>query len=344
MLSDNPFNDFDTLEPVNINDGWIISTPTAENINSTELNEIIGDLHNNRKLWQMRSLLVFRNDRLVAETYLKDDNDRSNPRAIWSCTKQIISLLTGVALDQGLLFSVNDPISDYLASELVNHSDKNAITIEDLLTMRSGIGFDETDDASNLIQKKASNTIDYILSLPLINSPGQSYHYNSGDPHLIAASIQNEAAISLEQWADTNLFTALEFENYNWLQYDGYNFGGWGISTTPREIAKIAHLVLNGGVWKAQQLVSSAWIASMTQTQVSENTGDTGSFGYLWGILDKGSVEYPYMAGSGGQYAVVVPHKNMVIVTMSEHDTDGNMELDFYDFMDIVDNIVDISL
>ncbi len=63
MLSDNPFNAFDTLEPVNINDGSIISTPIVENINSIALEGIFADLHNNQELWQMRSLLVFRNDR-----------------------------------------------------------------------------------------------------------------------------------------------------------------------------------------------------------------------------------------------------------------------------------------
>jgi CubicO group peptidase (beta-lactamase class C family) len=343
MMSDNPFMPFDTLEPVNINDGWTISTPAAENINTTALNQIYQDLHSNRELWQMRSLLVFRNDSLVAESYLKDDNDRTNPRAIWSCTKQILSLLTGIAIDSGLLSSVNDPLSAYLSTELTGHSDKSSITIEDLLTMRSGIGFDETNDASNLIQKKPADTIDYILNLPMIKSPGQRFHYNSGDPHLIAASIQNEAGIPLEDWADANLFTDLEFNNYDWIKYDEYNYGGWGISTTPRELAKIAHLVLNNGNWKGQQLVPLAWINSVKLPQVPDLSGSDMEFSYLWSIYHSSTVDYFLMAGSGGQFAVVIPDKNMVIVTMSEHDTDGDLELDIYDFLDIVKSIVDIS-
>jgi len=343
MMSDHPFQDFDTLAPVDLNDGWTISTPSVESIDAAALDQIFQELHNNRELWQMRSLLVFRNDKLVAETYLKDDSDRTTPRAIWSCTKQILSLLTGVAIDKGILTSISDPLSVYLPAELEEHSDKGSITIEDLLTMRSGIGFDETDNASQLIQRNPADTLDYILNIPMFDSPGQTFHYNSGDPHLIAAAIQNEAGMPLEDWADANLFADAGFENYNWIKYDEYNFGGWGISTTPRELGKIAHIVMNNGLWNAQQLVPSAWVTSLKQSQVDDVSTDGKDFGYLWWILDRETVDYPFMAGSGGQFAVIVPDKNLVVLSMSEHDTDGDMELDFNDFMEIVDAIADIS-
>ncbi len=333
----NPFLSFDGIEPVDINDGWDISSPDSENIDNTALTDVYSDIYNNNDLWQLRSLLVFRNGNLVAESYLKDKNDIDDQRPIWSCTKQVLGVLSGLAVEQGVISSINDPISTYLEDELVNHSDKNDITIADILTMRSGIGFDETSDVSTLLQQIPDNTIDFILSLPMIYSSGETFNYNSGEPHLLSACIQNSLDSSLENWADDELFSKIGFSNYSWLEYDGYNFGGYGISTTPRELAKIAQLVLNNGEWNGDQLINSSWINEMVTTKTSTGENSDYSFGYLWWINESENVYF--MAGSGGQYACIIPDKNMIVVATSEYDTDGDLELDFDTFLNIVNKI-----
>lgn len=94
----------------------------------------------NRTSGRFVSPLVFRNGKLVAESYTKEDADRITPRAMWSCTKQVVGLLTGIALEKGLIHSVDDNIGKYLP-ETVDYPDKKDITIEQLLTMRSGIDY-----------------------------------------------------------------------------------------------------------------------------------------------------------------------------------------------------------
>ena len=337
LKEESPFAPFQGIEPKDINDGWAIAKPIDENVDEQALTSIFQDIHDQGELFQLRSLLIFRNNKLIAETYFKAENDISTPKPIWSCTKQIVGALTGIAIENGIIDSINAPISSYLSAELQNHPDKENITISDLLTMRAGIGFDETKDVSALLQQKQENVIDFILEKPLLFSPGQEFSYNSGETHLITASIQNGVGQPLEKWADDVLFSKIRFDNYTWLKYDGYNFGGYGISTTPRELAKIAQLVLNEGNWNGEQLIDSLWIKEMVSTQTVTSSGSDYTFGNLWWVNVPEGIFF--MSGSGGQYAVIVPDKNLLVVAMSEHDTDGDLEIDFNTFLQIVNRI-----
>ena len=337
LTEEDPFLRFRGIEPAPLDDGWALSTPSDQNMDEQQLTAIYRDIVAEGEPWQLRSLLVFRNNSLVAEAYLKDEDDKYFPRPIWSCTKQIVGILTGIAIQNGIINSVDDPISLYLSSELADHPDKSDITVSDLLTMRAGIGFDETKDVSALLQRKPANTIDFILGRPLIYTPGQTFNYNSGETHLITASIQNFVNRPLKDWADEVLFSKIEFRNYTWLEYDGYNFGGYGISTTPRELAKIAQLTLNKGNWKGDQVIDTTWVEEMTTPRINTIDGGQFSFGYLWWINESENIYY--MAGSGGQYACIVPDEKIIVVVTSEYDTDGDLEVDFESFLDIVKKI-----
>jgi CubicO group peptidase (beta-lactamase class C family) len=121
--------DFKTFAPLDIADGWVISTPSAEGIDSLGLVQVYKDVYNHKNSWSLRSFLVFRNGRLIAESYLKDEADRTRYNAVWSCTKQVTGIMTGIALDEGYITSINDSIKDYLGPELANHADKRNITI-----------------------------------------------------------------------------------------------------------------------------------------------------------------------------------------------------------------------
>lgn len=341
LKEESPFVPFPGIEPKNINDGWTISTPSDENFDEQELLSVFKDIHLREDLFQLRSLLVFTNNKIIAEAYFKDENDISIPKPIWSCTKQIVGVLTGIAIGNEDIDSINSPISTYLDTELQNHPDKKDITIANLLTMRAGIAFDETKDVSALLQRTPENTIDFILEKPLLFNPGQEFSYNSGETHLISASIQNSVGQPLEEWANTMLFSKIGFNNYTWLKYDGYNFGGFGISTTPRELAKIAQLVLNDGNWNGEQVVDSIWVNQMVTTQTITNADSDYTFGNLWWINETEGVYF--MAGSGGQYAVVIPEKNTFVVGTAEHDTDNDLEIGFDTFLEIVKRILEAA-
>ncbi len=339
---------FKTYVPANLNDGWELSTPEQEGINGTELQNIYKFYHKSGDLWQVRSLLVFRNNKLVAESYTKNLAEITQSIPIWSCTKQVTGILTGIAIEQGFIDDVNDPIQKYLPEEIVHHPEKGAITIQQLLQMESGIAFENdgfNGESNQLLLEKPSNSLDFILGLSTPYSPGEHFYYKDGDPHIISAVLQHQTGKTMKDWAEQVLFSKLEMKNYDWAVYkDGITMGCFGIMATPREMARIGHLVLNKGYWNGQQIVSSAWIEEMTSLKVpAEKVNNHGnSFGYLWWVDEsRGMV---FMAGHGGQHVFIKPAKNLVIVTTADKTDDyGNFGFTLDKAMDIIDRIDNIT-
>jgi len=347
-LTDDPIKlPFQSYTPPNLGDGWSIAAPDDEGIEEEALKDIYRYVHNDDGIWQIRSLLVFRNNKLVAESYMKDANDRTDPGAVWSCTKQIVGILTGIAVDQGLLLTT-DTISDHLQNvSSSKHSDKKLITIDNLLSMRSGIDFENGGISGNstaLLRQKPSNSLEYVLGLGMDSSPGTRYRYKDGDPHIISAIIQERTGRTMRDWAWDVLFSKIGISRLQWHTYkDGITLGGFGILTTPRELAKIGQLVLNGGMWGGEQIVSSAWVAEMTSSKISENETQENNitFGYLW-WKDTGR-DILMMRGHGGQFVFINKSKNLIVVITSEPNTQDDFELSLNQGLSIYDRINSIS-
>jgi CubicO group peptidase (beta-lactamase class C family) len=324
-----------------MNDGWQISDPTAENIDPAALADIYKDFHADESIWQVRSLLVFRNGKLVAESYTKDDNDIATPRAIWSATKQVVGLLTGIALEKQIIKSINDPISFYL-TETNEFEDKKDIRVEDLLTMRSGISYSndglegQTDD---ILRRLPDKITAFILGRDLTSTPGEKAQYKDCDPQLVSSIIQANCGKSTGIWASEVLFEKLEITNLEWENYkDGITLGGFGILTTPRELAKFGQCVLDSGMWKGIPVVNKDWIKQMTTVRIQDLYGY--QFGYLWWKDESRGMTF--MSGHGGQYVCIIPSKNLIVVMTSEVNTQGEFQFGKEAF-DWVDRIVNIA-
>ena len=287
-------------------------------------------------------MLVFRNGKLIGETYLKDPDDITNRHIIWSCTKQVIGALAGIAIEEGVFENLDDPISKYFDEELVDHQDKAAITIRNLLTMQSGIDYENDGvggETDQLLRQKPDNSVDFVLDRPLINDPGSTFYYKDGDPNLISALIQKAVQMPTDVWADEVLFSKIELSNYNWVRYkDGVTFGGFGIETTPREMAKFALTVADSGNWKGQQVIDSSWIAEMTSSQV--DTGFDYGFGYMWWLDAMRNIYF--MWGHGGQFALIVPSSNLVVIMTSFPNTQGDYQIQADEALLIVDKIISV--
>jgi len=332
---------FVSYQPRQLNDGWTITSPEAENMDITGLTQIYRDFHSN-DLWQVRSMLVFRNGKLVAESYTKDDSDINTPRAVWSETKQVVGLLTGIALEQKMIKDINDPISDYLP-EVEKFQDKKNITIENLLTMRSGINYNNDElsgQSDDILRQLHDKVIDFILSRPMANNPGENAHYKDCDPQLVSAIIQKKCGKPTSEWAKEVLFDKLEIKNLAWISYkDGITLGGFGILTTPRELAKIGQCVLDSGKWKGTTIVNKDWIKKMTTMRVQDMYGY--QFCYLWWKDENRKMTM--MCGHGGQYVCILPEKNLVVVITAEENTQGDSQFRFDDAFKWVDRIVKIA-
>ena len=285
--------------------------------------------------------LVFRNGKLVSEAYLKDELDITNKHILWSCTKQVMGVLTGIALDKGVINNINDPISNYFDTELTNHPDKSTITINNLLTMQSGVDYNNEEQTDEILQNIPENSVDFILNQPINFPQGTAFHYNDGNPHLMSALIQKMTEKPTDEWADEVLFSKIELTNYNWVRYkDGITLGGFGIETTPRELSKIALCVADSGKWKGQQVISENWIKEMVSPQI-QIEGFEYSFGYFWWVDEARKVFF--MWGVGGQFAFIVPAKKLVVVMTSLPNTKGEYEIQADEALLIVDRIIDAS-
>ena len=337
---------FKTYTPPNLGDGWDISSPDAESIDGDVLKNIYQYVHSEDNLWQIRSLLVFRNGKLVAESYMKDNSDRTTPRVIWSCTKQVTGILTGIAVNNDLI-SINDTIQDHLPKYASRYPNKSHITIEHLLTMKSGI--DIALDGSNSLQaefakEKHSSSLDYIFGLGMHSQPGTRYRYNDGDPFILSAIIQAATGKAMRDWGKEVLFDRIGINNLRWLNYkDGITFGGYGIYTTPRELGKFGQLILNDGWWNSKEIVSLDWINLMLTKRVpgTETFNSNMSFGYQWWIeTDR---DLYIMWGYGGQLVLINKHKDLIVVVTGENRLSGDFNMSLPDVLAVYDRINSIA-
>ena len=262
---------------------------------------------------------------------------------MWSATKGFIAILTGIAVDKNLI-SIEDKISDFFENA---PSNKKEITMENLLTMKSGINYRNegyNGDDGKLFREIPSNSIDFVLGLNMHASPGTTFRYKNSDPHLISGIIQEKTGITTRDWAKEVLFNKIEITRLEWRTYkDGVTFGGFGILTTPREMGKIGQLVANGGIWNGEQIVSKNWIDEMILAKVSaEEVRIFGlAFGYQWWVDAERDVFFTM--GHGGQFIIVNKDKNLTIVITSEQHPAFEFGLLPNDVISIYDRISNIT-
>jgi len=329
---------FESFTPVYLGDGWEIAEPSEAGMDCKVLEDVYRYVHKDANLWQIRSLLVFRNNKLVAESYMKNRNDRNNLHAIWSCTKQVIGILTGMAIERNLI-SLEDKISDFFPNA---PSNKKEITIENLLMMTSGIDYENSGARGGdalLSQEVPSSIVDFILDMGMHASVGTTYRYKNSDPHLLSAIIQQRVGKTTRDWAKEVLFDKIGITRLEWRNYkDGITFGGYGISTTPREMGKFGQLIANNGIWNGEQIISKNWIDEMTSSKVSADEVKYFdlTWGYQWWKEPKRNVFI--MMGHGGQLVFINRDKNLVVVMTSEK-PDGKHSLPVNSALSIVDRI-----
>jgi CubicO group peptidase (beta-lactamase class C family) len=328
---------FRSMEPKDIGDGLTISDPAKEGMDPEKLESVYKDVFSDENLWSLRSLLVFRNGNLISEAYPKDGNDITNKHIIWSCTKQVMGVLTGIAIDRGLIESENDPLSDYFDDELTDPL-QGSITIRDLLAMQSGIDYDNEVQTDEILRQVPDNCVEYVFNRPVVSTPGTGFHYNDGNPLILSALIQKLTGSPADIFAPEARFLKIGLTNYNWVRYkDGVSLGGFGIETTPRELSKVALCVADGGLWKGEEVISSEWIGKMTSLQVSVPDFEY-DFGYLWWIDESRGIYF--MWGVGGQFAFVVPDQQLLVVMTSFPNTSGEYEIQANEGLDLVDRII----
>ena len=207
--------------------------------------------------------------------------------------------------------------------------------------MQSGNDYDNDGvggETDKVLRQIPDDITEFVLSRPMRTTPGTEFNYNDGDPQLMSAIIQNATGLPTDDWAHEVLFSRIGVSNYNWVRYkDGTSLGGFGIETTPREMAKIAMCVADSGRAGGHQVISSNWIRDMLSVQV-EIPDASYLFGYYWWLDTSRNIQF--MWGHGGQFAFIAPDHQLIVVMSSIPNTQGDYQIQADEVLPVVDEII----
>lgn len=336
-LKDDPFKiPYDGFQPIHQNDDWIISTPENEQMDSALIDKAYQLIYDDNRFTMARSLLIIRNGKLVAEAYPHDLGDIDRIANIQSMTKSFTAVLTGIALEQNLLDSVNQTLCSIYPEEFTNNPEKQNITLRHALTMTTGIDFNNDEDTKSLYETTGSS-VAFVLAQPKKYEPGIVFHYHDGAPQLVSAAVQKRCGKPFSEFADQYLFQPLNITEWKWeAANDGNTFGAFSLYLKPRDLGKFGQLLIQNGEWNEQQIVDSSWIAEATQQHVISSSGGSPYGYYFWIYPVYGGY---FCDGHGGQRIMVFPEKNLVIVYTAWGYTSG----DYFDYFNEVADLISNS-
>lgn len=299
-------------------DGWRTSTPEEQGMNSTKLEDLIEYLDESA-LYPL-SLVIVRNGYIVFEEYLSTSVNVNTTMDIFSCTLSIVSALVGIAIDHESIESVDVPILDFFPDREIgtDASRKETITIEHLLTMTSGLSWEENTDPVSM--KNTDDWIQYVLDRPMLHDAGSTYEYNSGGVHLLSAILQSVSGMNTSDMAYQYLFEPMGITDYEWdSDPQGITDGTGACTLSTRDMAKFGYLYLNNGTWDTEQLVPKEWV--IASQQALESVNSIKDYGYLWWIYR--GVEAYNAVGFWARVISVIPEYDIVAV-VTGFDNYGN--------------------
>jgi CubicO group peptidase (beta-lactamase class C family) len=271
---------------------------------------------------KMHSLIVAKDGRLVIEEYF-GDQDADTPHDLRSVTKSITSILMGIAIDQGFVKSLDDPFQSYIP-QLVPRKNRDSrkaqITIRHLITMTSGLDCNDWDSRSEGQEDRVYRQRDWLqtfVDLPMRHEPGTEAAYCTMGQVLATEIISLTSGMPIDEFANRNLFGPLGITNVYWDHPSSIATlqSGNRLNMTPRDMAKIGQLMLDGGVWNGERIVSEEWVHESTSVKTSITGMD---YGLLWWRIPiqvgDDVVVMTAATGNGGQYIFIVPEMDLVAV------------------------------
>jgi CubicO group peptidase (beta-lactamase class C family) len=241
--------------------------------------------------------------------------------SLQSVTKSIAATVIGVALGRGDIGSLDRPLLSFFTSYDTTKVDPRLrrATLDDLLTMRTGIEWHEGDrplDATNTtIQlEQSQDWIQFTLDQPMDADPGAKWVYNSGGSHLMSGVIRAATGRFIDDYATEHLFRPLGILDFHWKKTPkGYPDTEGGLYLGAEDLAKIGYLYLHDSVWNGRRLMPEGWVATATRRHVT-GVGGGWDYGYQWWITSRNGVDVWAGRGFGGQLLIVVPDRQVVAV------------------------------
>ena len=322
-----PTGSYSYRTPLQVEGGWEVSTLQEAGIDTSMLEEMMNAIHENYDY--MHSILIVKGGKLVFEEYT-NGWDPLRMHRLQSVSKSFTSTLVGIAIEEGLIGSINDQLYEYLPeySSLFDES-KKRIDIEHLLTMTAGFEWNELETyyenpkaCDSHAAGASGDYIRYVLEKPLVNEPGTAWYYNSGFPNMLGHIIEEKSGMDLLEFSYQHLFEPLGIRRAYWQPITGEERPSCagGLRLMSRDMARYGELYLRSGVWDGEQILPPEWIEESTRWRV--DTGLDVGYGYFWKRYSNGGLDVFLASGTGGQYIVCVPAFDAVVVTTARYNTD----------------------
>lgn len=337
--------------PPNAYDGWATASLADVGLNKNYISQMMDDIYE-LPYHHLNGILILKDSKLVFEEYFGGTRFNFNnvyaegdsilytlntEHYLASVSKSVTSLLIGIAIDEGLINSTDDYISKYfqpIYPDIFIDGREN-ITLEHLLTMSSGLPWDESspyNSEQNDVRKlfNSNDPIYFVLSRPLEADPGIYFKYNSGGTNVAADLIRLTFGSTVRTFARLKLFEPLGIKEYRWEPISGvYLFASGGLFLKPRDLAKIGQLMLNKGKWNGKQIVSETWINQSVENRINPHwEGFANGYGYQWWLTDfnaSGNNYHCYFAaGWGEQMMYIFPSENMIVIILGQYFSVGS--------------------
>ena len=303
---------YTTIENKGKKEPWNISSKK----NAVKLSDT---LRHTLEKYETVAFLVIKKDSIVYEEYW-DNYDQNSFSNSFSMAKSIISILVGIAVDEGKISSVNDPVGKYVPE--FNKGELATVKIVDVLRMASGLSFKESYSSPFNQTTDAyygSDLRKLIFSLHVQEKPGTLFNYRSGDTQVLEILLKAATGKSVTEYASEKLWSKIGAENIaHWsLDHVGGDEKAYCcFYSNARDFARIGKLYMQNGRWDSTQVVSADWVhKSTTAHGLPENGVNTTQYGYQWWVYNDAF----YCRGILGQYIIVDPKNEMIVVRLGKN-------------------------
>ncbi|HUQ83114.1 MAG TPA: serine hydrolase, partial [Gemmatimonadaceae bacterium] len=309
---------------------WRTASPAAVGVDGAAIATLVSRLRSGA-LGAEHSIVIVRKGYVIADEYFAGWTSDSI-HTEQSVTKSVTSLVTGIALARGDVRSLDQPLVELLSryAPIANLDDrKRALRVRDLLTMRSGLDWNEDSYPGSPLEQLNNLTTDwlrFVVDWPMREQPGTRWQYNSGGVIALGGAIGIAGGMNTADYARTYLLRPIGVTGDKW--YRGFPdllpHTGGGLLMSTRDLARVGYLVLRRGKWNTTQVVPEAWIAESTRPTVTPTYrlgGRQSSYGYLWwlytlsgGTPDASTADLVIAAsGAQGQWLFIVPKHDLVV-------------------------------
>lgn len=317
--------------PKKLNDGWEVASLKDVGADVSGIEEVSALIREIDSYENVLSMAIVKHGKLVHEEY-SPYCQRNTLHWLASITKTVTSTLIGIAIDKGLIESVDAKLYELLPQFAEHFKDprKKKVALKHIMTMTSGLWWNEqvsynNPENSEWQMVESEDWMSYVVSRPMRSEPGTIFYYNTGGIHLLSAVIKSVSGVYAHQFAEKHLLHPMGIYAYQWNKDPmGYPCTGGtdgGIGMRTRDIAKFGWLFLRDGKWKDKQIISAKWVKEAPTTHVTtKGRGRSYAFNWMTGRRTINGKGFAYIAsfGYGGQTLYIVPEYDLILVFTCE--------------------------